>query len=84
MISITWVIDGSGPWEELLENHYRIGLIRMERAIKEKMSMQEVDAMMPHDLVNPQTGVCSGQGIFWHLAAVPVHGPDQPIVGNHP
>ncbi|MFO7912775.1 MAG: DNA-directed RNA polymerase subunit beta [Desulfotignum sp.] len=39
---------------ELLENHYRIGLIRMERAIKEKMSMQEVDAMMPHDLVNPK------------------------------
>ena len=39
---------------ELLENHYRIGLVRMERAIKEKMSMQEVDAMMPHDLVNPK------------------------------
>ena len=37
---------------ELLENHYRIGLIRMERAIKEKMSLQEVDAMMPHDLIN--------------------------------
>ena len=39
---------------ELLENHYRIGLVRMERAIKEKMSMQEVDAMMPHDLINPK------------------------------
>jgi len=39
---------------ELLENQYRIGLVRMERAIKEKMSMQEVDAMMPHDLINPK------------------------------
>ncbi len=39
---------------ELLENHYRIGLVRMERAIKEKMSMQEVDSMMPHDLINPK------------------------------
>ncbi len=39
---------------ELLENQYRIGLVRMERAIKERMSMQEVDAMMPHDLVNPK------------------------------
>jgi len=39
---------------ELLQNHYRIGLVRMERAIKEKMSMQEVDAMMPHDLINPK------------------------------
>ena len=39
---------------ELLQNHYRIGLVRMARAIKEKMSMQEVDAMMPHDLINPK------------------------------
>ena len=39
---------------ELLENQYRIGLVRMERAIKERMSMQEVDALMPNDLVNPK------------------------------
>ncbi|MDY0163614.1 DNA-directed RNA polymerase subunit beta [Desulfobotulus sp.] len=39
---------------ELLENQYRIGLVRMERAIKERMSMQEVDTLMPHDLVNPK------------------------------
>jgi DNA-directed RNA polymerase subunit beta len=39
---------------ELLENYYRIGLVRMERAIKERMSLQEVDALMPHDLVNPK------------------------------
>jgi DNA-directed RNA polymerase subunit beta len=39
---------------ELLENQYRIGLVRMERAIKERMSLQEVDALMPHDLVNPK------------------------------
>ena len=37
---------------ELLENQYRIGLVRMERAIKERMSLQEVDVLMPHDLVN--------------------------------
>jgi len=37
---------------ELLENQYRIGLVRMERAIKERMSLQEIDALMPHDLVN--------------------------------
>ncbi len=39
---------------ELMENQYRIGLVRMERAIKERMSMQEIDALMPHDLVNPK------------------------------
>ncbi|MCD6561734.1 MAG: DNA-directed RNA polymerase subunit beta [Deltaproteobacteria bacterium] len=37
---------------ELLENHYRIGLVRMERAIKERMSLQEVETLMPHDLIN--------------------------------
>ena len=37
---------------ELLENQYRIGLVRMERAIRERMSLQDVETMMPHDLVN--------------------------------
>ena len=37
---------------ELLENQYRIGLVRMERAIKERMSLQEIEALMPHDLIN--------------------------------
>ena len=36
-----------------MENQYRIGLVRMERAIKERMSMsQEIDTLMPHDLIN--------------------------------
>ena len=38
---------------ELMENQFRIGLVRMERAIKEKMSVyQEMSTAMPHDLVN--------------------------------
>ncbi len=37
---------------ELLENQFRIGLVRMERAIKERMSLQEIETLMPHDLVN--------------------------------
>ncbi|MDO8461928.1 MAG: DNA-directed RNA polymerase subunit beta, partial [Deltaproteobacteria bacterium] len=39
---------------ELLENQYRIGLVRMERAIKERMSLQDVETLMPHDLINPK------------------------------
>ncbi len=39
---------------ELIENQYRIGLVRMERAIKERMTLQEVEALMPNDLVNPK------------------------------
>ena len=37
---------------ELVENQYRIGLVRMERAIKERMSIQEIETLMPHDLIN--------------------------------
>ena len=37
---------------ELMENQYRIGLLRMERAIKERMSLQEIETLMPHDLIN--------------------------------
>ena len=37
---------------ELLENQFRIGLVRMERAIKERMSIQEMESVMPHHLIN--------------------------------
>jgi len=39
---------------ELLEEGYRVGLIRMQRAIKERMTLQDVDALMPRDLINPK------------------------------
>jgi DNA-directed RNA polymerase subunit beta len=37
---------------ELIENQHRIGLVRMEKAIRERMGLQEVETLMPHDLVN--------------------------------
>jgi DNA-directed RNA polymerase subunit beta len=37
---------------ELMENQFRIGLLRMERAIKERMSAVDIDTVMPHDLIN--------------------------------
>lgn len=37
---------------ELVENQYRIGLVRMERAIKERMSIQDIETLMPQDLIN--------------------------------
>jgi DNA-directed RNA polymerase subunit beta len=37
---------------ELLEDQFRIGLARMERAVRERMSTQELETLMPHDLVN--------------------------------
>jgi len=37
---------------ELMENQFRLGLLRMERAVRERMSSVEIDAAMPHDLIN--------------------------------
>ncbi len=37
---------------ELVENQYRIGLLRMERAIRERMSLQDLDTLMPQELIN--------------------------------
>ncbi|MBI1987477.1 MAG: DNA-directed RNA polymerase subunit beta [Nitrospinae bacterium] len=37
---------------ELLENQFRIGLVRMERALRERMSIQDLESAMPHDLIN--------------------------------
>ncbi len=39
---------------ELIENQYRIGLVRMERSIKERMTLQEIETLMPNDLINPK------------------------------
>ncbi|MBI4041170.1 MAG: DNA-directed RNA polymerase subunit beta [Deltaproteobacteria bacterium] len=40
------------PVGELVENQFRVGLVRMERAIRERMSLHDVETLMPHDLVN--------------------------------
>ncbi|MFM7737184.1 MAG: DNA-directed RNA polymerase subunit beta, partial [Alphaproteobacteria bacterium] len=37
---------------ELVENQYRVGLVRMERAIKERMSMLDIESLMPQELIN--------------------------------
>lgn len=39
---------------ELAENQYRVGLVRMERAVRERMSLQEPENLMPHDIINPK------------------------------
>jgi DNA-directed RNA polymerase subunit beta len=50
---------------ELLENQFRIGLVRMERAIKEKMSVhQDIDSAMPHDLINSKPVIAAVKEFF--------------------
>ena len=49
---------------ELLENQYRIGLLRMERAIKERMSSVDIDTVMPHDLINAKPAAAAVREFF--------------------
>jgi len=49
---------------ELMENQYRIGLLRMERAIKERMSSIEVDTVMPQDLINAKPAAAAVREFF--------------------
>ena len=49
---------------ELLENQYRVGLLRMERAIRERMSSVEIDTVMPHDLINAKPAASAVREFF--------------------
>lgn len=49
---------------ELLENQFRIGLVRMERAIREKMTITEVENAMPHDLINTKPVMAAVKEFF--------------------
>ena len=63
MTSITLAIGG---WSvgELMENQYRVGLLRMERAIRERMSSIELDTVMPQDLINAKPAAAAVREFF--------------------
>ena len=49
---------------ELMENQYRVGLLRMERAIRERMSSVDIDTVMPHDLINSKPAAAAVREFF--------------------
>jgi DNA-directed RNA polymerase subunit beta len=49
---------------ELMENQYRIGLLRMERAIRERMSSVDIETVMPHDLINAKPAAAAVREFF--------------------
>jgi DNA-directed RNA polymerase subunit beta len=49
---------------ELMENQYRVGLLRMERAIKERMSSVDIDTVMPQDLINAKPAAAAVREFF--------------------
>jgi DNA-directed RNA polymerase subunit beta len=82
--STTSATAASARSGELLENQFRIGLVRMERAIKEKMSVhQDIDsgdAARPDQLQARHRG---DQGVLRLVAALAVHGPDESALRSH-
>ncbi len=65
---------------ELMENQYRVGLLRMERAIRERMGSVDIDTVMPHDLINAKPAAAAVREFFGSSQLSPVHGPDQPAL----
>ncbi len=75
---LVWLKDGHGEIDdidhlgnrrvrsvgELMENQYRIGLLRMERAIRERMSSVELDSVMPQDLINAKPAAAAVREFF--------------------
>ena len=49
---------------ELMENQYSVGLLRMERAIRERMSSVEIDTVMPQDLINAKPAAAAVREFF--------------------
>ena len=49
---------------ELMENQYRVGLLRMERAIRERMGSVDIDTIMPHDLINAKPAAAAVREFF--------------------
>ncbi len=69
---------------ELLENQFRIGLERMERAIKEKMSIhQEMQTTMPRDLINAKPVTAAVREFFGSQPALAVHGSNESAFGDY-
>ena len=61
---------------ELLQNQFRIGLTRMERVVRERMTIQDSEQITPQVLINIRPVVAAIKE-FWFQPAVTVHGPDE-------
>ena len=68
---------------ELTQNQLRIGLLRMERVVKERMTLIDPEQATPSALINIRPIVAAIKEFFGGLAAVAVHGPDEPAGRAH-
>ena len=68
---------------ELMENQFRVGLLRMERAIKERMSAVDIDTVMPHDLINAKPVAAAVREFFGSSQLSQFMDQTNPLVGSH-
>ena len=69
---------------ELMENQYRVGLLRMERAIRERMSSVEIDTVMPHDLINAKPAAAAVREFFGSSQLSQFMDQTNPLSRDHP
>ena len=67
-----------------MENQYRLGLVRMERAIKERMSSVDIDTVMPHDLINAKPAAAAVREFFGSSQLSQFMDQTNPLVRDHP
>ena len=67
---------------ELLQNQIRVGLSRLERVVKERMAIQDLDKVRPQELINIRPVSRGHQGVLRQQPAFAVHGPAQPAGGT--
>ena len=65
---------------EMAENQFRVGLVRVERAVKERLSQAESDNLMPQDLINAKPISAAIQEFFGSSQVITIYGSKQSIV----
>lgn len=63
----------------MAENQFRVGPVRVERAVKERLSLGDLDTLMPQDMINA-ADFRSSERVLRFQPAVSVYGPEQPAV----
>ena len=69
---------------EMAENQFRIGLVRVERAVKERLSLAETEELMPQELINAKPVSAVVKEFFRVQSTFAIHGPEQPAVRSDP
>ena len=65
---------------ELLQNQFRIGLARLERVVRERMTIQDLDVVTPQTLINPKPIVAAIREFFWKFTTFTIHGSNKPTI----